>query len=85
MQKLIDQSKAHLAKSNSTYVQHLFRACYYAVQMLAITCGLVIHAVVPALFEYTASQKLHQLNEEIQGVHSKSNLSDGFCKECKQE
>ena len=62
---MIKKSKEHLDLVNETYIQHLKVA--FNVSSLMIVGGFqaIIHAICPAVFETSASDKIKKLYEKI--------------------
>ena len=62
---MIKKSKEHLDLANETYFQHFKVA--FNVSRLMIVGGFqaIIHAICPALFETSASDKIKKLYEKI--------------------
>ena len=62
---MIKKSKEHLDLVNETYIQHLKVA--FNVSSLMIVGGLqaIIHAICPAIFQTSASDKIKKLHVKI--------------------
>jgi len=58
---MIAKSCAHLRSVDETYWEHQFIAFRYGFICLQAALAAFIHALVPALFETTASDKVMQL------------------------
>ena len=50
--------KTHPESVNETYFQHLFFASKFAFELLTIAAAALIHAIIPPLFEKTASTRI---------------------------
>ena len=61
----------HPASVNETYLQHCLFAMRLAVSLIAAGLAALIHALMPALFAYTASQIIGKLHRQIEVRHSK--------------
>jgi hypothetical protein len=48
-----------------TYTQHLLVAVGFGARMIAGGCACLVHAVLPFLFDRTASRTITQLNEAM--------------------
>ena len=62
---MIKKSKEHLYLVNETYIQHFKVA--FNVSRLMIVGGFqaIIHAICPAVFQNSASDKIKRLNEKV--------------------
>ena len=62
---MIKKSKEHLDLVNETYIQHFKVA--FNVSRLMIVGGFqaIMHAICPAIFETSASDKIKKLHEKI--------------------
>lgn len=56
----------HPAHVNETYLQHAAVASGFAVTLLAAAGAAMIHALVPALFEKTASRIVSDLHARLE-------------------
>ena len=56
---------AHPRSVGETYIQHLRFALRISAQLLMAAGGAVIHALVPRLFENTASNRIRALYEMV--------------------
>lgn len=59
----------HPASVNETYFQHLNFAMRFAIKLLAAGGAAFIHAVVPALFETTASRMVNSIHQDLNSRH----------------
>jgi hypothetical protein len=55
----------HPASVGETYLQHFRSAATFAIRMLAGGLACMVHALLPFLFERTASRCIHQLHEQM--------------------
>jgi hypothetical protein len=55
----------HPASVGETYLQHLRAAATFGLGMLAGGLACVVHAVLPFLFERTASRYIEQLYQQM--------------------
>ena len=55
----------HLREVNETYLQHLRKAMYISVCMLAGCCTAFVHAVIPMIFTKTTSKILSHVKDVI--------------------
>ncbi len=56
----------HPAAVNESYFEHQRVALSFAMPLFGAACAAMIHAVVPALCERTASTIVRQLNDKLQ-------------------
>ena len=50
-----------------TYTEHMAVALGYGARLLGAGCAAIVHALVPALFETTASDAIRALHAEMEG------------------
>ena len=62
---MIKKSKEHLYSVNETYAQHFKVAFNISRLMIAGGFQAIIHAICPAVFETSASDKIKTLNEKV--------------------
>jgi hypothetical protein len=60
------KSKEHLESVHESYFEHFGFAFYIARRMFVGAVGVLLHALVPAIFTYTGSSTIQSLHEEIQ-------------------
>ncbi len=56
----------HPATVNESYFEHQQVALSFAMPLFAAACAALIHALVPALCERTASNIVRQLNAKLE-------------------
>ncbi len=56
----------HPASVDETYGEHFVAAMRYAGRMAVCAGAAAVHAVVPGLCCTTASERIHELNDEMQ-------------------
>ena len=56
---------AHLSNIGESYGQHFLHAIYYFVMLLTAAICALIHAILPFLFEKTASQIISKLYRKM--------------------
>ena len=56
---------AHLSNIGESYAQHFLHAIYYFVMLLTVAVCALIHAILPFLFEKTASQIISKLYSKM--------------------
>lgn len=56
----------HPAHVNESYLQHAVAASGFAATLFAAGFAALVHALVPALFEKTASRMVAQLHDRLQ-------------------
>jgi hypothetical protein len=55
----------HLKEANETYIQHFIKAAGFGIKSIAIGIILLIHAIIPCLFERTGSAMLQRILDKI--------------------
>lgn len=63
--KFIRGFRDHPQSVGETYIQHLWFASKFAARLFAIAGAALIHAIIPPLFETTASKHILALGEQI--------------------
>jgi len=61
------KSSAHLCAVNESYARHFCFAMRFFARLLTAAAIVLIHALVPALFEKTGSRMIGRLYAELQG------------------
>lgn len=56
---------AHPQSVDETYGQHMVFAGTFAVRLFLASLAAMIHAIIPCLFEKTASQMITQMHNRI--------------------
>ena len=56
----------HPASVGETYAEHMAVALGYGARLLGAGCAAVVHAIVPALFQTTASDAVRAMHAEIE-------------------
>lgn len=56
---------AHPASVGETYWQHMAVALKFAFALFGAALAVLVHAIFPAWFERTASQKITQLHDQL--------------------
>ena len=59
----------HPASVNETYLQHAAFAGRFALTLFAAGSAALIHAVIPSMFETTASRMIAKLHAQMQARH----------------
>ncbi|GGC17286.1 hypothetical protein GCM10011363_37210 [Marivita lacus] len=62
----------HPASVNETYLQHAGFAFGFSARLFLAACAALVHAVIPPLFETTASRMIRKLHARIEARHSPS-------------
>ena len=62
---MIKKSKEHLDSVNETYTLHFKEAFKISCLMIAGGFQAIMHAICPAIFETSASDKIKKLYEKI--------------------
>jgi hypothetical protein len=60
----------HPASVNETYLQHAGFAFGFAGRLFLASMAALIHAIIPPLFETTASRMIRQMHARIEARHS---------------
>lgn len=55
----------HPSSVNESYFEHLRFAGWFALQLLGAGGAALIHAIIPCLFEKTASQMIHNMHNRL--------------------
>ena len=56
----------HPASVGETYTEHMAVALGYGARLLGAGCAAMVHAIVPALFQTTASDAIGTMHAEIE-------------------
>lgn len=59
----------HPASVNETYFQHMRFASGFAVMLLGAALAAFVHAIIPPLFETTASRLIRKLHARMEARH----------------
>lgn len=59
----------HPASVNETYFEHMRFAFGFAATLLAAGLAALIHAIIPPLFETTASRMIKKMHARIEARH----------------
>ena len=59
----------HPASVGETYLQHFAFAMRFSAKLIGAGLAACIHALVPAMFETTASQMIRDMVEEMDARH----------------
>lgn len=59
----------HPRSVDETYFEHMRFAGWFAARLLVAGGAALVHAVVPCLFETTASRMIAQMNARLAGRH----------------
>ena len=62
---MIKKSKEHLDLVNETYIQHFKVALNVSLLMIVGGFQAIMHAICPAIFQTSASDKIKKLHEKI--------------------
>lgn len=55
----------HPQSVDETYFEHMRFAGAFAVRLLLASCAALIHAIIPCLFEKTASQMISAMHQRL--------------------
>jgi hypothetical protein len=56
---------SHLTDNNTTYFKHMRRAISLCGQSLKASACFLIHAFIPDVFEYTGSDIIKKMSDEL--------------------
>ena len=59
---MIFKSKQHLKDANESYTEHFLIAVKIGLTMLIYGLIAILHAIIPAYFQTSASNKIKELN-----------------------
>lgn len=59
----------HPASVNETYLQHARFAFGFSTKLFGAAAAALIHAIIPPLFETTASRLIKELNATLESRH----------------
>ena len=60
---------SHLESVNESYFQHMRFAGWFASRLLMAGGAALVHAVIPCLFEKTASRMICQIHDRLTNRH----------------
>lgn len=70
---LLGAFTGHPASVGETYAEHMAVALGYGARLLGAGCAAIVHAIVPALFQTTASDAIRAMHAEIENRGGASN------------
>ena len=56
----------HPNSVGETYSEHLVKGIGFSIKLISISLKVIIHAIIPCLFENSASDKIAELNDILQ-------------------
>ena len=56
----------HPRSLGESYFQHFIKAFYFGIRLIFIAVRVMIHAIFPFMFEYSASNRIKKLNDDLQ-------------------
>ena len=59
---MIFKSKQHLKAANESYTEHFLIAAKFGLLMIVYGLMAILHAIIPAYFQTSASNKIKELN-----------------------
>ena len=62
---MLDKSRKHLQSVQENYFRHLCFAARFGGRMIGAGCAAILHGLCPAVFQYTGSKMIFQLNDEL--------------------
>lgn len=72
MQRILSAFTEHPASVDETYLEHMRFAGWFAGTLLLAACAALVHAILPFLFDKTASRIVARLYER---THNRGALS----------
>lgn len=63
---MLKASRAHLAECSESYFDHLAAALGISAVLIGAALACAVHALIPALFTRTASNRIEELRTSIQ-------------------
>lgn len=73
--KFISSFVEHPASVDETYLQHFCFAFKFATRLFGAAMAALIHALIPALFETTASRLVQCMHADIEKRHASAEQS----------
>jgi Family of unknown function (DUF6356) len=64
--KTLRRCRRHLTAADETYVQHLRFSTTTALSLVGIALRLLVHGLVPVLYEFGASDRISRLHKGLQ-------------------
>ena len=56
---------SHPRTVDESYGQHFAFACGFAARLFGAGCAALVHAIIPCLFERTASRMIREMHDRI--------------------
>lgn len=56
----------HPNSIGETYSEHFVKGIGFSIKLMSISLKVLIHAIIPCLFEHSASDKVAELNDILQ-------------------
>lgn len=66
----------HPNSIGETYLQHLLKGVGFSMKLILVSLKVFIHAILPCLFENSASDKVAELNDILQKRKDQINSDD---------
>ena len=63
----------HPHSIGETYLEHMKIALSTSIKIQLVVLTIVVHAILPFLFEHTGSDELNKINKELQGRKNNAN------------
>lgn len=70
--RFLESFTAHPASVDETYLEHMGFALRFSGRLAGAACAALVHAVVPAWCETTASRLIQQMHDDMEARHLKS-------------
>lgn len=64
---ILKKCRAHLVFVKEGYIEHALFALSFACRLQWAAIAVAIHALIPALFQFTGSNTIRKLHQEIEG------------------
>jgi hypothetical protein len=67
-----NKCKTHLDTVHESYLKHLGFALCFGARMIGAGVAAILHGLCPAIFQYTGSQTVFRLNDELRARQDKA-------------
>ncbi len=73
---MFGKCKKHLDSVHESYFEHLFFAVCFGVRMIGAGLAAISHGLCPAVFQYTGSQTIFALHDELKARMASADQND---------
>jgi hypothetical protein len=73
VQDIKEKSQLHLDKLDESYWQHMRFALGIFFTLLSAAFLLLVHMLIPAFFECSASKRIHKLSDDMRARRNRTN------------